>query len=100
MIFVAVCNWKLYEKAGKEGWKALIPIYNMVVLFEIIGYKWYYIAFMFLGAIPFIGQAALILFTISYNIKLAKAFGQEVGFASCHTYNSRFRYGECPAYRR
>lgn len=47
-VFVAVANWKLFEKAGKPGWASLIPVYNVVVLLDIIGYKWYYIFFFFL----------------------------------------------------
>ncbi len=79
-IVLIVANWKLYEKAGKPGWASIIPIYNIIVLFEIIGYKWYYIFFLFLGIIPIIGSIALILFTISYNIKLARSFDQGAGF--------------------
>lgn len=80
IIFIIIVNWKMFEKAGKPGWAAIIPIYNIIVLFEIIGYKWYYIFLLFLGVIPFIGQVALILFIISYSIKLAKSFGQSAGF--------------------
>jgi hypothetical protein len=29
--------WKVFTKAGKEGWKSLIPIYNIYTLCEIIG---------------------------------------------------------------
>lgn len=76
----AIVSWKLYEKAGKPGWASLIPIYNTIVLFEIIGYKWYYIFFLALGSVPIIGPIAVLLFTISYNIKLAKSFGQGTGF--------------------
>lgn len=80
IIFMLIINWKMFEKAGKPGWAAIIPIYNIVVLFEIIGYKWYYVFLLFLGVIPVVGQVALVLFTISYSIKLAKSFGQSVGF--------------------
>ena len=31
-IFIVVANWKLFTKAGKPGWPALVPIYNMVIL--------------------------------------------------------------------
>lgn len=79
-IFMIIINWKLFEKAGKPGWASLIPVYNTVILFEIIGYKWYYIFLLALGAVPVIGSIALILFTISYSIKLAKSFGQTIGF--------------------
>lgn len=80
VVFIIIANWKMFEKAGKPGWASIVPIYNTVILFEIIGYKWYYVFFLCLGAVPFVGQVALILFTISYSIKLAKSFGQSVGF--------------------
>lgn len=80
MIFSIIVYWKLFEKAGKEGWKSIIPIYNTIVLFDIIGYKWYYIFVSLLGIIPIIGPILLLLFMISYNIKLAKAFGQSTIF--------------------
>lgn len=79
-VFVIIIYWKLFEKAGKPGWASIIPVYNVIVLFEIIGYKWYYIFLLFLGVIPVIGQVAVLLFVISYNIKLAKSFGQSTAF--------------------
>lgn len=30
-----ICSWRLYEKVGMDGWKALVPIYNYVVMAEI-----------------------------------------------------------------
>ncbi len=80
LVFSIIARWKLYVKAGKPGWASLVPIYSTIILFEIIGYKWYYIFFLALGAVPIVGQIALILFTISYNIKLAKSFEQGTGF--------------------
>ena len=80
IIFGIIINWKLFTKAGKPGWAAIIPIYNMVILFEIIGYKWYYVFLLFASGIPVIGQLVFILFSISYSIKLAKSFGQTPGF--------------------
>ena len=79
-IFMIVVKWKMYEKAGKPGWASIVPIYSTIVLFDIIGYKWYYIFLLFLGWVPVIGGLALMLFTISYSIKLAKSFGQSTGF--------------------
>ena len=72
MIFMIVINWKMFEKAGKPGWASIVPIYNIIILFEIIGYKWYYIFLLFLGAVPVVGWIAMMLFVISYSIKLAK----------------------------
>lgn len=32
-----IAYWKIFSKAGKEGWRALIPIYNQYVLCQIVG---------------------------------------------------------------
>ena len=80
MVFFMVVSWKMYEKAGKPGWASIIPIYNIIVLFEIIGYKWYYIFFLLLGIVPVVGPVLLLAFTLIYNVKLAKSFGQPVPF--------------------
>ena len=38
-IITIVGEWKTFTKAGKPGWAAIIPIYNMWVLYEIGGIK-------------------------------------------------------------
>ena len=35
-------TWKLYVKAGRKAWEAIVPIYNAVVLMQIINRpKWW-----------------------------------------------------------
>ena len=80
LVFEVIATWKMFEKAGKPGWASIVPVYNVVVLLDIIGYKWYYIFLFLLGGIPFIGHVALILFSISLSIKLAKSYNQSTGF--------------------
>ena len=80
IVLFIIANWKMFEKAGKPGWASIVPIYNVIVLFEIIGYKWYYIFVSALALIPVVGSIALVLFAISYSIKLAKSFGQSTAF--------------------
>ncbi|MBN2445066.1 MAG: GldG family protein, partial [Spirochaetales bacterium] len=46
--------WGIFEKAGREGWKALIPGYNLVVLMEIIGLPWWSVFFLLIPIIPWI----------------------------------------------
>ena len=36
-ILQIVANWKIFTKAGEAGWKSIIPIYNLVILFRISG---------------------------------------------------------------
>lgn len=80
VVFTVIVSWKMYEKAGKEGWKSIIPIYSTIVKLDIIGYKWYYVFFLLLNGISYIGPVIVMLFTILYSIKLAKSFGQSVSF--------------------
>lgn len=44
--------WKIFEKAGEKGWKALIPIYNYYIWLKIVKRPWWWI-FIFL--IPGVG---------------------------------------------
>lgn len=42
-ILMIVAMWKLFKKAGEPGWKALIPIYDVYILFKISGAKsWFW----------------------------------------------------------
>ncbi len=47
-ILTIVGEWKVFEKAGKPGWAALIPIYDTFVLYQIGGVNPYF-AFINLG---------------------------------------------------
>jgi len=40
MVLMIVSMWKIFEKAGKPGWACIVPIYNMIILFEIVGKPW------------------------------------------------------------
>ena len=45
-IISIIAMWKIFTKAGEKGWKSLIPIYNVYILFKISGFKagfWCYI---------------------------------------------------------
>ena len=72
-IFFIVCMWKLFKKAGKNGWEAIIPIYNIIVLIEVAGLPLWYIALIF---IPF----ANIYAAFKIFIELAHKFGESTGF--------------------
>jgi hypothetical protein len=66
--------WKVFVKAGKPGWAAIVPIYNLCVMGEIAGKEtWYGL----LCLIPLVG----IVFAIIIVVGLAKAFGKGVGYA-------------------
>ena len=65
--------WKVFEKAGKPGWAAIVPIYNLVVLLEIVGKPlWWIILFL----IPLVNLVVAIL----VMIVLAEKFGKSAAF--------------------
>lgn len=42
-ILSIIAYWKIFEKAGEKGWKILIPIYDVYILFKICGIKnWFW----------------------------------------------------------
>ena len=76
-ILLIVGMWKLYSKAGKPGWASIIPIYNNVVLFQIVGLNPWLLLFML---VPFLGTIVILILSIVANFRLAKSFGKGVGF--------------------
>lgn len=63
------CTFKLYAKAGKKSWKVLIPIYNAIVLMQIINRpRWW----VFLLFIPVIN---LIMFAVVW-VETIRSFGK------------------------
>ncbi len=65
--------WKIYEKAGKPGWAAIIPIYNLIVLLEVVGKPtWWIILYI----IPCVNIIPMII----VNLELARVFGKSSGF--------------------
>lgn len=80
-ILTLIANWKLFTKAGQAGWKCLIPIYNVVILFKVAGISPLWILVYFASVIPFVGWVATLAVTIYLMISLAKAFGKSGGFA-------------------
>lgn len=73
-VLMIVAMWKVFVKAGKPGWAAIVPIYNIIVLLEIIGRPIWWI---FLFIIPFVN----LVMAIIVMLDLAKAFGKSVMFA-------------------
>ncbi len=71
--FYLYVNWKLYEKAGEEGWKAIIPIYNIFVLLKIVGKPWWWFFMLFIPLVNFV-------FLIWIVNMLSKSFGKDEGF--------------------
>ncbi len=73
-----VALWKLFKKAGKPGWASIIPIYNIVVLFQIVNISPWLILLML---IPIVNFVVLLVLSIMVCSRLAKAYGKGTGFA-------------------
>ncbi|HYM20404.1 MAG TPA: DUF5684 domain-containing protein [Candidatus Kapabacteria bacterium] len=73
IVVVIVGMTKVFQKAGKPGWACVIPIYNGIVMLQIIGKSpW----LMLLMLIPIVN---VIFFAYVYY-KLAVAFGKPFWF--------------------
>lgn len=71
VVWTAIAMCKIYSKAGVDPWKALIPIYNLIVLFQIVGMKPWLIIFAF---IPCVNLAFVVISMIA-TVKLVRCFG-------------------------
>jgi len=72
-VITVVGWWKVFEKAGKPGWAALVPIYNIIVLVQIAGRpEWWAVLFF----IPF----ANLVVNVILGLDVAKRFGRSEGF--------------------
>jgi len=74
LVILIAAIWKIFEKAGKPGWAALIPFYNIIVLLEIVGKPWWWLLLMIF--VP-IGQLIWGIWIINL---LSKSFGKNEGF--------------------
>ena len=73
IVLMVASVWKTFVKAGKPGWAAIIPIYNVVVLLEISGKPLWWLILLI---IPLVS----LVFGILLLIALANSFGKSSGF--------------------
>ena len=81
LVVSIIAQWKIFTKAGEAGWKSIIPIYNIVVLFKIVGLSPWLVLLYLTSIIPIIGGLIVFGLTIVWNVKLAKVFGKSGLFA-------------------
>ena len=74
IVLAIIGMWKLFEKGGKPGWTAIIPIYNTCMLIELAGKPIWWILLMFIPIVSFVVG-------ILVMIGLAKNFGRGAGTA-------------------
>jgi len=72
VFLIIIPTWKIFVKAGKPGWAAIIPIYSTLVLLQVIGRPWWWILMLI---IPIVN----IVFAIMIYDGLSHAFGKGIG---------------------
>jgi hypothetical protein len=72
-VLVIAGFWKMFEKASKPGWAAIIPFYNEWVLCETAGRPGWWLVLLL---IPFV---QIVVWFIVW-IDLAKRFGKGTGY--------------------
>jgi hypothetical protein len=80
IVLLIMALWKIFVKAGRPGWVAIVPVYSSWVLFEIVGYPGWWVLLAF---VPFVNIFPAVMMLIAY-FKLAKLFGKSDGFAVCN----------------
>ena len=73
-VVMIAAMWKVFTKAGKPGWAAIIPIYNAIVLLNIAGKPTWWVVLFFIPIVSFV------MLILTY-VGLAERFGKGGGFA-------------------
>lgn len=73
LVLVLISMWKVFEKAGRQGWEGIIPIYNIYVMLQITKQPVWWLILMFIPGIN-------IVFAILILMELAQKFGKESAF--------------------
>jgi uncharacterized protein DUF5684 len=73
VVFMIAAMWKVFSKAGKPGWAAIIPIYNTYVLCKVAGRPGWWTVLFFIPLVD-------IVISIIVALDVAKAFGKGGAF--------------------
>jgi hypothetical protein len=69
LAYVGVCGWMIFRKAGEAGWKALVPIWNTLIVLKMVGRPWWWI---FLLLIPYLNFVLL----LAIAVDMGRSFGK------------------------
>ncbi|MCU1558157.1 MAG: hypothetical protein JWN09_2152 [Microbacteriaceae bacterium] len=72
-IIMVIGLWRIFSKAGRPGWLAIIPIVNLIVLIQVSGHSGWLVL---LYIIPIVN----IVVSIVVAVHLAKSFGKGGAF--------------------
>lgn len=73
MVAVIAGVWRVFTKAGKPGWGALVPIYNVVLLLDIAKRPLWWLLLL---CVPVVN----LIVAVIVSVDIAKRFGKGAGF--------------------
>jgi hypothetical protein len=73
ILLVVASAWRVFQKAGRPGWSAIVPIYNAYVLLRISNKPGWWLALMFVPGVN-------IVCSVLASVSLAERFGRSVAF--------------------
>lgn len=80
VILMIVSMWIIFQKAGRHGWAAIIPIYNTIVQFQVAKMNPWLVLLYLLAIIPIVGQLLCLVLNIVVVAKMGSAFNKGTGF--------------------
>ena len=88
-IFTVIGQWKMFQKAGEKGWKALIPVYNVYTLCQLTGVNPWWLVIVFVAGVlsdlfpllSMIGSLASLYFSVLLAISTARSYQKEDAYA-------------------
>lgn len=99
-IYGTILRWRIYQKAEKNGWAAIIPVYRQIVMYQVCGLSpW----LMLLWFVPILGWFAMLIIAVMKRFCLSNVFGKGALFGfgillvptifqSILAFNSRIEY--------
>lgn len=72
-ILMIIATWKIFKKAGEPGWKSIIPIYNVYIMFKIVNMKswfwWLLCLSLICSIIATVNNSANLYYITGYEIQ-------------------------------
>ena len=102
LVYKIIVRWKIFKKAGRHGWAAIVPVYNEITYLKVSNLSAWWILILI---IPVIGWAIYGIIKIISNFTLADAYGKdilfgfgllifEIIFESILAFNKKIKYVE------
>jgi hypothetical protein len=80
-VFYSYCLGRVLQKANKPLWAGFVPVYNTILMLEIVGRPWWWslvlIGCVSIPLVNFVGIPVAIVLYILFSIELAKSFGKD-----------------------